>query len=273
MKAPTTYKEKPQHAKDADPENCGDKFNNNNINRFAWLPKEQNELGSSPNSIPIDEGSKSVATYTPQGAPLSLKEEFDKKIRETNNGSKEMSQNECIALTNKALFKYHLGNKYSTSIYLVGGEMIPIKKSSNGKCYISTPIVLGESIKTFTYSESGEPMTRLEEMWSVEKIEDCQLDNYQFTPNCETLVKYTKESFADDAKNLGKIKRQEFSIHHKQPLNSWSRKECHLVQGSDSGGCLKFYSQKELKQYREYIASGSSESFAEYNAYQSVQID
>ena len=178
MKAPTTQEEKPQHAKDADPENYGDKFNNNNINRFAWLPKEQDELAQVQTVFLLTKEARVLPPITHR-EPLSLKEEFDKKIRETNNGSKEIRrQNECIALTNKALFKYHLGNKYSTSIYLVGGEMIPIKKSSNGKCYISTPIVLGESIKTFTYSESGEPMTRLEEMWSVEKIEDCQLDNY-----------------------------------------------------------------------------------------------
>ena len=52
--------------------------------------------------------------------------------------------------------------------------------------------------------------------------------------------------------------QNEFSIHHKQQTNSWKRKECYLVQGTDSGGCRQFYSQKELKQYREYIASRSA---------------
>ena len=235
--------------------------------------KGQDKVSSDSSSIPTGEVNKSVAPAAQQEAPLSLKEEFDKKIRETNNGRKEMNQNECIALANKAIFRYHSDNQYSNPIYLIGDEMIPIKKSPNNKCYVSKPIVLGESLKKFTYSETGAPITRLEEMWSLEKLEGCQLDNYQFTPNCETLVKYTKKSFADDENNLGEITRDEFSIHHKQQINSWKRKDCYLVQGTDSGGCRQFYSQKELKQYREYIASRSSESFAEYNAYQSVQID
>ena len=235
--------------------------------------KGQDELDPRSNKIPIDEESKSVNTSVLQKAPLSLKEEFDKSIRETNNGRKEISQSECTALTNKAFFKYHADKQSTGPIYLIEGEMIPIESASNNKCYISKPIIPGEALKTFTYSEAGVPLTSLEEMWSLEKIEACQPNNYQFTPKCETLVKYTKEIFADDKNNPGEISRREFSIHHREPLNSWMQEECYLVHGTEPGVCRTLASPQLLKKYREYISSGSNESFAEYTAYKSVQLD
>ena len=240
---------------------CQKSKNNDTLNTELTL-----DSGSilSRDKLPVKDEKKEM--------PPSIKDEFVANIRKEGGANNEISRDDCEAITTKTDFRYS-ADENDILIYPITKELVPIHHLDSGKCTVLDSINLQKETTVFDYAANGKPLVKTETLWDLEKIERCNKD-FEYIPGCQTLVKYTKLIFVDDqSKGNGNVKRQEFSVHHRNASDSWLMGECHLVQGDNQFNCKKHYTQPQIKKYREYIVSDSGESFAVYLANKEVSLD
>lgn len=170
-------------------------------------------------------------------------------LRRSKKGgrSNQISQDDCEAITSKTQFRYSSQDKKGILVCPIDNALIPIRHFDSGKCSVLEAIVLDEEVSEFTYSSDGDPLTKQILLWSLEKIEGCN-DEFEYIPGCQVLANCNKALFVDDQeKSVGEIKRNEYSVHHRQPSASWLAGGCRLVQGDDKFNCQRFYSLAPLK--------------------------
>jgi len=203
----------------------------------------------------------------------SIKDEFMKAVKKGGGSSNQISQDDCEAITSKTQFRYSSPNKKGILVYPIDNALVPVDHLNSGKCSVLDSIVLDEEISKFTYSSDGDPLTKMISLWSLEQIEGCS-DEFEYIPGCQALVNYKKVLFVgDQAKEEDQVKRNEYSVHYREPSGSWLAGDCRLVQGDDKFNCRRFYSLAPLKQYRKYIVSGSDKSFDIYMSNNSVILE
>ena len=203
----------------------------------------------------------------------SIKDEFLANAKKQGGANNEISRDDCEAITTKAVFRYSSFDQNNTLVYPIDEKLIPVNHLRSGKCTVLAPILLQKEATDFVYASDGKPLIKKESVWALEKIEGCDKD-FEYIPGCNTLVRYTKELFVDDeSKSSGDVKREEFSVHHRQPSKSWLEGECQLIQGDAQFNCTGRYSLSQLKKYRDYIVNNSGESFAVYLSNQEVVLD
>ena len=203
----------------------------------------------------------------------SIKDEFIKAVKKGGGRSNQISQDDCEAITSKTQFRYSSPDEKGILVYPIDNALVPIDHLNSGKCSVLDAIVLDEEVSEFTYSSDGDPLTKLISLWSLENIEGCD-DEFEYIPGCQTLANYKKVLFVgDQAKAENEVKRNEYSVHHREPSASWLAGYCRLVQGDDKFNCQRFYSLAPLKKYREYVVSGSDESFDIYMSNNSVMLE
>ena len=203
----------------------------------------------------------------------SIRDEFVANIRKKGGANNEISRDDCEAITAKTTFRYSSVDDNDILIYPITKELVPINHLKSGKCTLLKSITLQKEATDFVYAADGKPLIKTETLWALERIEGCDKD-FEYIPDCKTLAKYTKEIFVDDqSKSSGDVKRQEFSVHHRQPLDSWLLGECKVVQGDDHFNCRKEYAQFQIGKYREYIVSNNGESFKVYLSNKEVLLD
>ena len=203
----------------------------------------------------------------------SIRDEFLANAKKQGGANNEISRDDCEAITTKTAFRYSSLDENDTLVYPIAEKLIPINHLESGKCAVLEPILLQEETTDFVYASDGKPLIKKESVWALEKIEGCD-KNFEYIPGCNTLVKYTKEVFVDnESKSTADIKRQEFSVHHRQPSKSWLVGDCQLVQGDAQFNCTGRYSLSQLKKYRDYIVNNSGESFTVYLSNKEVLLD
>lgn len=232
---------------------------------------KSSEQSTSPDSILSRD--KDANKALKKGETASIKDEFIKSLKKEGGKSNQVSRDDCEAITTKSQFRYSSLADKGILVYPIDNSLVPIHHLASGKCSVLEAIVLDEEASKFTYSSDGEPLTKQVSLWSLEKIEGCG-DEFEYVPGCQTLAKYKKVLFVgDQEKAADEVTRNEYSIHHREPSASWLTGNCRLVQGDDKFNCKKFYSLAPLKKYREYVVSGSKESFDVYVSNSGVSLE
>ena len=208
-----------------------------------------------------------------EGEAASIKDQFIKAVKKEGGINNQISQDDCEAITSKSRFRYSSPAAKGILVYQIDNALVPISHLDSGKCSVLEAIVLDEEASEFTYSSDGDPLTKQISLWSLEKIEGCS-DEFEYVPGCQTLANYKKVlCVGDQAKTEDEVKRNEYSVHHREPSASWLTGDCRLLQGDDKFNCKGFYSLAQLKKYREYVVNGSDESFNIYVSNSDVMLE